>query len=1008
MSRSNVSAKSKYTFEERLPYLLAFFIPVLLMIGVFVGNSIYPFGQKSFLRTDMYHQYAPFFQTFLRKLKAGESLTYAFEIGLGSNYVALIAYYLSCPLNLLLLVLPEKFIVEFMTYSIVLKIGLCGLSMAIYLNSKSMKRNIGLAFFGISYALCGYVAAYSWCLMWLDVIWLAPLVLLGLERLVRDHKPLLYCITLAVSILTNYYISIMLCIFLVLYFICLMIIKPSRSLGDWLSEICMFGFFSLVAGGIAAVLLIPAAYALMGTASANSTFPSTLTRYFSVIEMLARQLVDVECEEGLEHWPNIYSGIITLVFIPMYYMNRRVNFKEKVFKTILLGIMLLSFSLNIPNYIWHGLHYPNSLPCRQSYLYTILLLSMCYEGYKGFKGISKGKLVGIFWGITAFCLVCEKLVTAPEFHFHVFYVSIVFAGLYILLLYLYRSGKLLRSTACILMIAVLALENGLNTAYTSVTTTSRSEYWNKTDTYQMLLEAVTDDEFYRVEKDPDLRKTKNDAAWVGYDSASIFSSTTYSGISDIYKRLGLEGNTNAYSFKGATPFTASLLNVRYLLTTEELPDSSLYDLKDYSADGVYLYENLYTLPLGFMIPDDTNELWRYTATNPAKTQNSLVNLLTEQSDLLESLPGTSSGSIFTTKVTERAHVYVYVENNQVDNVDATIGDSSMSFSNVKRHYLLDLGYCEPGESIRLSTDDEGQTLSASAYTFDEEGFIEVYEKLAENGLTVKQNDVVNTLTEVSVTGTFTADEEGDLFISIPYDKGWSVTLDGVPAEIEAFDDAFILVHAEAGTHTITLSYVPEGMVLGLCVSGVSLLLLLLSVLVICLIDRKKKHLAPDPAAEDVADVLELPDTQDEPLSEEVMSTEEDPLTLQNAAEGSEASRPAGQRSAPAPEAEMPDRDAETPAQEAEAEVSVAGQAVPHPSGSGTIIPPACIIETVTDAAPAASAQEDDSANDPAAAQADSPVEVSEQTIHDARKKIDEDIAALRDMMVSSDHANNEQ
>ena len=51
------------------------------------------------------------------------------------------------------------------------------------------------------------MAAYSWNIMWLDCIVLFPLILLGLEQLVREKKGLLYCISLALSILSNYYIS---------------------------------------------------------------------------------------------------------------------------------------------------------------------------------------------------------------------------------------------------------------------------------------------------------------------------------------------------------------------------------------------------------------------------------------------------------------------------------------------------------------------------------------------------------------------------------------------------------------------------------------------------------------------------------------------------------------------------------------------------------------------------------------------------------------------------------
>lgn len=72
--------------------------------------------------------------------------------------------------------------------------------------------------FACAYAFSGYVAAYAWNIMWMDCILLAPLILLGLERLVKENRPTLYYVTLAVSVLSNYYISIMICIFLVLWF----------------------------------------------------------------------------------------------------------------------------------------------------------------------------------------------------------------------------------------------------------------------------------------------------------------------------------------------------------------------------------------------------------------------------------------------------------------------------------------------------------------------------------------------------------------------------------------------------------------------------------------------------------------------------------------------------------------------------------------------------------------------------------------------------------------------
>ena len=57
--------------------LAAFLIPVVIMILIFVQRGIFPFGDYSFLRTDMYHQYAPFFSEFHHKLRTGGSLLYS-------------------------------------------------------------------------------------------------------------------------------------------------------------------------------------------------------------------------------------------------------------------------------------------------------------------------------------------------------------------------------------------------------------------------------------------------------------------------------------------------------------------------------------------------------------------------------------------------------------------------------------------------------------------------------------------------------------------------------------------------------------------------------------------------------------------------------------------------------------------------------------------------------------------------------------------------------------------
>ena len=141
------------TFEANMEGSFAlssgFFIPVLSMIMIFIGKEIYPFGDRSFLRTDLYHQYAPFFQELKDKLANGESLFYTWDIGLGTNFMAIFAYYLSSPLNWFLFLCPSSLVIEFITYGIVLKMALSSLTMTWYLNRHNHTNSIAAAFFGI-------------------------------------------------------------------------------------------------------------------------------------------------------------------------------------------------------------------------------------------------------------------------------------------------------------------------------------------------------------------------------------------------------------------------------------------------------------------------------------------------------------------------------------------------------------------------------------------------------------------------------------------------------------------------------------------------------------------------------------------------------------------------------------------------------------------------------------------------------------------------------------------
>nr|WP_296037294.1 YfhO family protein [uncultured Enterocloster sp.] len=793
--------------------LAAFFVPVLVLVVIFAQRGIFPFGEECFLRTDMYHQYAPFFSEFQYKLTHGGSLLYSWDIGMGVNFSALYAYYLASPMNWLVALCPRQFLIEFMTVLIVIKTGLSGLSFTWYLRKHTGTREFGSCFFGIFYALSGYMAAYSWNIMWLDCILLFPVILFGLERLVKEKKGMVYCIALGLSILSNYYISIMICIFMVIYAAVLVILYPPKKGKEFAATAGRFTLYSLLAGGLAAVVLLPEIYALQATASGNFDFPKTVSSYFSIFDMIARHMGNVQTEIGLDHWPNIYCGVAVLMLLLLYLGNKNIKIKEKAVYFSLLLFFYASFSVNVLNFIWHGFHYPNSLPCRQSFIYIALVLVMCYKAYLELKNTPWKHIVMAFWGAAAFVILAEKLVDNEEqFHFAVFYAAILFLALYTGCIYLYHSRKWCRDGVLLAVLGLVFCESAVNMAVTSIPTTSRTAYVKDNEDTMLLADSIRSSVFYRIEKGES--RTKNDGAWMNFPSASLFSSVASAAMSDFFKNVGCESSTNAYSVKGSTPFIDALFAARYGIYPDQQPADSLKEQIGRQG-SMWLYENKHTLPVGFVMPQDMETNWVLDSGNPANVQNDLSSVL-GVSNLLVPAEGVSEGKKFTFTADASGDYYVYVTNKKVEEVSAEIGERSLSFDNVDRGYFLELGYLPKGQEVILQSKTDGNpAMQAEIWRFDPEAMEEIYQCLSQSPLEL------SSWTDTGLAGSINTPEGGTMFTSIPYDKGWKIWVDGTAVSGRPVFDAFLGVDLEPGEHKIRLSYEPQGLKTGAVITGVS-------------------------------------------------------------------------------------------------------------------------------------------------------------------------------------------
>lgn len=796
--------------------VLAFMLPVLISLVILAGGGVYPFGDQCILHIDMYHQYAPFFTELMNKLKNGESLLYSFRIGLGSDFVALFAYYLASPFNWLLAFCQENYVIEFMTILTLIKIGLCGSSFACYVRRHFHTDDVSAAVFACFYALSGYMAAYSWNIMWLDCVALAPWILLGLELLVKEGKTGMYCICLGAAILSNFYIAIMLCIFSVIYFF-ILLFEEAGTAAKRVKAFGRFTLYSLLAGGMGAVLIIPEAVILSYSGSSGVSFPEGMEWYFHIAQELARHCFSVDVYTGRDHWPNLYCGCGVLPLVVLYFLNKRISWKKKIVRALFIVFFWASFANNMLDFVWHGLHFPDSLPGRQSFLYIFLLLVLAYEAYHHRREVTPCQMflaVGISWGFLSLAAFAAKpdMIMAESI-----LITGVLVGGYGALFFLWHLGRgELKSIAGLMALALAVTEVYVNFSVTGFDLTSRSGYTKNWDSVKSLLaqvDAAEEEEFYRVEETE--RLTKNDAALYHYPSATIFSSLMNIGVGNFYRKVGMEGGKNFYSYSGSTPLSSAMLSVKYLISQSPHEESPLRKIA--AEDGRnYIYENVYTLPLGFMVEPDLEAAWNARRGMPIANINSLARILGAESDLLSPLmPPEVESDVTRVTVKEDCYVYATYENKSVTNIVIKCKDRTRKFTKCDHGYILDLGWCRAGDTVEITNSSKVKDFLVKPYQLNLKSLKQAYETLS------RQTMEVDYFSDTKIEGHVSVSSPGNLVVSIPREAGWQVFVDGKETGAGIFMESLTEIPLDAGEHRIELRYFTPGLKEGVMISALS-------------------------------------------------------------------------------------------------------------------------------------------------------------------------------------------
>lgn len=243
-----------------------------------------------------------------------------------------------------------------------------------------------------------------------------------------------------------------------------------------------------------------------------------------------------------------------------------------------------------------------------------------------------------------------------------------------------------------------------------------------------------------------------------------------------------------------------------------------------------MYENPYALSIGVAASSDIKNS-TLKSENPFEKQNDLYSkILGHEVELYTKIEATSTendDSLKQWSVTVPASSigYLYI------NKDATAGSYWPVALTIDRRTIKNEAWRFDNNIRQIA----GASDSASQHTVSigvAEGYtnmpqdnqpvfyalnLGVFEQIIDK---LKTNEFVPTVfADGKIEGEYTAEDDGNLLLSVPYDEGWTATINGAAAELTpAADKGLSCLSVQKGANKIVMSYRTPGAFAGLAVS----------------------------------------------------------------------------------------------------------------------------------------------------------------------------------------------
>ena len=666
---AGIPAKPKFSFKKYLndtlseySYLsLAVMIPAVILLIIYISRGLYPFGDGTVLVLDLNGQYVYFFEALKRTVLEGGSLLYSWSRSLGGEFLGMYAYYLASPLSYLILLFPSDKTQEFLLALIMLKAAISGGTMAFYLHKHSVNKNkLIVVAFSVLYSMCAFTLVHHSNTMWMDAVMWLPLVVHGIEQLIRYGKYKTFIIFLTLTVASNFYIGYMVCIFVFLYFFYYYIAHQddgeNNPMGEklhFLKSFLRIAAHSVISIGMAAVIILGAYYSLQFGKN-EFTDPSwNIAMRLDIFDLFFKLLPSAYDTVRIDGLPFIYCGVLTVLLVPLYFCSKKFTLKEKAASGVLIFIFTLSFMITVLDLVWHGFQKPQWLNNRYSFMLCFFLVFLAFRAFEHWEEISMKAIAAVAGFVALFVVMLqnfdslyvkklEELSYGPQdgdFEVHAFatvLLTIACLLIYIAIASAMKKAKNKDSVAAVLL-AVIVIEvflsgaSNVNDFGEDVGFSSYKRYNSFKAVDTAIADAIddTDPSFYRAEMT--LRRKDNENFYTGFKGVTSTTSTLNKDTIAFLHNMGYYGASHRSRYQGGNPVGDSLVGIKYIvsqrdysviygdpvltakdyakasgMTLEELEEITLSNNKyeDYTVSDLNVYENPYALSLAFGASSD--------------------------------------------------------------------------------------------------------------------------------------------------------------------------------------------------------------------------------------------------------------------------------------------------------------------------------------------------------------------------------------------------------------------